>query len=639
METKDKKHWYERFDKLPEFHLPKLRMDNVGRVTELEIDYAHLNPQKETSEAPKKGGAYPPYHYNSVKEIFRHSMENFADRVCLMDKEKPRDKAFVSRSYLEFGNDVLAFGTALTRSYRPGNAESRIVVIGENQYDWYVAYMTALLGAGLAVPVDKELPEHELEQVINRARATVVVYSPSLHIGDKLKAIADKLPTVRYFIEMKSDAPLSGKFVGMRTVIQEGSQMLLSGDYSFQSIETDPDAFCALFFTSGTTANSKGVMASSRQLAANINAVSSYVRILPSDRLFSVLPLHHTYESSIGFLVPFANGSSVAVNSGLKHIAEELQLSHPTILISVPLLLEALHNNIMKNIRRSGKEDVVNAMLHVTNGLKGIGIDVKRKVFKEIHAGLGGELRLIVSAAAPIDRKIGKWFADLGITFLQGYGLTETCPISAVTPEFDPRIGSAGRVIQGAEIRVKNPDASGSGELLISAPTLMMGYYEDPDATEEVIEIAEDGRRWFHSGDLGYVDEDDFVYITGRIKNVIVTQNGKNIYPEELELLLGDIEEIAECMVYGKETAGNELIVTCRALPDYEKITARYGNVSNQEIYDIIQAKIKDLNRKLTNYKAIKRLELKDGEFIKTSTKKIKRFAEIREGKILDVGK
>ena len=638
MANNEKKHWFEQFEKLPELKLPRLRLDNIGHVAELEIGNAGLNPEKIKIHTPAPGEHYPAFSFETVKEVFLHSMENYSDRLCLLCKDSPRDKVFKEYTYRDFGNDVEALGTALLRIYSRENG--RIVIIGENQYDWYVSYMAALTGAGIAVPVDKELPENELQQVINRARASVVIYTPSMHIGDRLRSIMDELPTVKAFIEMKSDAPRTGRFVGIKTVIAEGRSALLAGDNTYRSAETPADDFRALFFTSGTTASSKGVMASSRQLAANINAVSAYVKLYPSDRLFSVLPLHHTYESSIGFLVPFANGASIAVNSGLKHIAEELRDSHPTIIISVPLLLESLYSNIMKSIRRSGKEDIVNAMMSITNGLKSLGIDVKRKVFKEIHEGLGGNLRLIVSAAAPIDRKIGKWFSDLGVNFLQGYGLTETSPIAAVTPEYDPRVGSAGKTIAGGIIKVKNPDASGSGELMISTDTLMMGYYEDPEATAEAIETDENGRRWFNSGDLGYIDNDDFVYITGRIKNVIVTQNGKNIYPEELELLLADIPEIRECMVYGKEVDGSkELVVTCRAIPDDDRIKAMHGNVSDKEVYDIIFAKIKEVNRKVTNYKAIKRLELKDGEFIKTSTKKIKRFAEIREGKILDIGK
>lgn len=633
---KDKKRWYEHFGKLPSIKLPKLRLDNAEKLSQLEIENARSTDDNGSSYL-KEHGHYPSYQFESIKDVYLHSMDAYGERVFILAKDKPRDKSFIEYSYRRFGSDAESLGTAITKIYGRSPEENRIVIIGENQYDWYVAYMAALLGAGIAVPVDKELPESELEQTILRARANIVVYSTGLHIKDKLKALENSLNCVDYFMEMKSDAPLSGKTLGVQTAIREGRRLILSGDRSFMELPHDPDAFRALFFTSGTTAKSKGVMVSSRQLAANINAVSAYVRIYKEDRLFSVLPLHHTYESSIGFLVPFGNGSSIAVNSGLKHIGEELQSSHPTILIAVPLLLEALHNNIMKNIRRSGKQDVVNAIMHITNGLKGLGIDVKRSVFKEIFAGLGGELRLIVSAAAPIDRSIGKWYTSLGIMFLQGYGLTETCPISAVTTDFDPRLGSVGRVIQGAQIRVSNPDENGSGELLISAPTLMMGYYEDEEATADVIETDADGRRWFHSGDLGYVDRDDYVYITGRIKNVIVTQNGKNIYPEELELLLAEIPEIAECMVYGKQAEGNELIVTCRALPDYEFIKEQHGDLSTKEVYDLIFSKIKDVNRRLTNYKNIKRLEIKDGEFIKTSTKKIKRFKEIREGKVLEI--
>ena len=244
----------------------------------------------------------------------------------------------------------------------------------------------------------------------------------------------------------------------------------------------------------------------------------------------------------------------------------------------------------------------------------------------------------MVSAAAPIDPKIGQWFTDLGVIFLQGYGLTETCPISAVTPEYDTRVGSAGKVIVGGIIRVENPDEKGEGELVISTDTLMIGYYEDEEATKEVIETDAKGRRWFHSGDIGRVDEDGFVYVTGRIKNVIVTQNGKNIYPEELELLLAESEVIEECMVYGKEVEGEkELIVTARVIPDYKRIQEIYGDVSTAEIYRLIMRDIRDVNKKTTNYKAIKSLELKDGPFIKTTTQKIKRFAEIKEGKILEI--
>jgi len=349
--------------------------------------------------------------------------------------------------------------------------------------------------------------------------------------------------------------------------------------------------------------------------------------------LFSVLPLHHTYEASIGFLLPFAHGASIAVCQGLKHIVNDLSETNPTAMIAVPLLIESLYKKINKNIEKSKKAGLVNSMIHVTNALKGIGVDIKKKVFNEIYANLGGNIRIIVSAAAPIDPKVGKWVQDIGITFLQGYGLTETAPIAALTPEYDTRVGSAGRAVNCAELKIDNPNEKGEGEILIKSKTLMIGYYEMDEETNKVIEIDENGDRWFHSGDVGYLDEDGFLYITGRTKNVIVTQNGKNIYPEEIELMLGEVKEIKECMVYGKEVEGEkELIITVKVIPNMDEINAIYGkDLSDDEIYNIIWERIKEVNRKLTSYKAIKKLEIKKDEFEKTTTMKIKRYVEINK--------
>ena len=623
--------WLNYFKNIPDFKFKKIKMDNIENIEELKVDYSKVNIFEAMKEKIKKIEQYPETNYQTIKEVYVRAMELYKDRTFILDKLNPKDEKFIEYTYREFGDDVEALGTALTNKYNLKN--ERIVIIGENQYDWYVSYISLLIGAGLAVPVDKELPENEIENVVNRARATAVIYSP--HIKDKIKVVADKVPAVKYFIQMKSDEPLEGRMVGFNTLLKEGKELIKNGDDSFLKIEINPKEFKALFFTSGTTANSKGVMVNNLQLANNINAVSAYVRINENDRFFSVLPLHHTYESSIGFLLALGNGCSIAVCQGLRYISENLKETHPTVIIAVPLLIESLYKNIMKNIRKSKKEKLVSSMMQITNVLKGLGIDIKRKVFKEIYDGIGGNLKYVVSAAAPIDKKVGKWYTDLGVCFLQGYGLTETCPIAAVTPEYDTRVGSAGKTIINGIIKVDNPDEKGEGELIISTNTLMMGYYEDEEATKEVIEVAEDGRRWFHSGDIGYVNKDGFIYVTGRIKNVIVTQNGKNIYPEELELLLNEVEEIEECMVYGKEVAGEkELIVTCRAIPNYEKIKELYGQKSDKEIYEIIWNRIKEVNKKIVNYKAIKGLEIKDGEFIKTTTKKIKRFVEIKEGKI-----
>ena len=613
--------------KVPNFKFPKIKMKNIENIEEVQVDYEKIKKEQEGMQKGKNKN-YEKTNYETIKEIFYRSREKYANEICILEKFNPKEE-FKKITYKEFTDDVIALGTALTNKY--SLKDERIVIIGENTYYWYVSYMAMLCGTGIAVPVDKELPVNEIENVINRSRATAVIYSSKKK--DAIKKVQDKLPTVKYFIQMNSSNELEGRDIGIETILKQGKEMVERGDNSFEKIQIDPDDFKVLIFTSGTTSNSKGVMICNRNLAENINAVSTYVKLYPSDRLFSVLPLHHTYESSIGFLLPFANGSSVAICQGLKHIVPDLQETKPTAMIAVPLLIENLYKKINKTIEKSGKTALVNSMMHVTNALKSVGVDIKRKVFSEIYENLGGNIRIIVSAAAPIDAKVGRWVQDLGISFLQGYGLTETAPIAALTPEYDPRVGSAGKAVNCAEIKIDNPNEKGEGEVLIKSKTLMIGYYENEEATKEVIEIDEEGNRWFHAGDVGYLDEDGFLYITGRTKNVIVTQNGKNIYPEEIELMLGEVLEIKECMVYGKEVEGEkELIITVKVIPNLEEIEAKHGkNLTDEQIHNIIWEQIKQVNRKLTSYKAIKKLEIKKDEFVKTTTMKIKRFEEIKK--------
>ena len=615
--------------KMPNFKFPKIKMKEIEYIEEVKVDYEEL--KKKTEVAPKeKQKQYEPTNYQTIKEIFTRSKEVYANNVFMLEKFNPKEE-FKQITYTEFADDVIALGTALTQKYHL--KEERVVIIGENTYNWYVSYMAMLCGVGIAVPVDKELPANEIENVIRRSRASAVIYSTKKK--EVIKKVEDKLPEVKYFIQMNSQDTLDGRDIGFDTIVEEGKALIKAGDNSFMEIPIDPDAFKVLIFTSGTTSNSKGVMISNKNLAQNVNAVSAYVKLYEHDRLFSVLPLHHTYESSIGFLLPMANGCSVAICQGLKHIVPDLKETKPTALLAVPLLIENLYKKINATIQKSGKAGLVNSMIHITNALKGVGVDIKKKVFNEIYENLGGKLRIIVSAAAPIDPKVGKWVQDIGISFLQGYGLTETAPIAALTPEFNPKVGSAGKAVICAEIKIDHPNEKKEGEVLIKSDTLMLGYYEDEEATNEVIEVDENGNRWFHSGDVGYLDEEGFLYITGRTKNVIVTQNGKNIYPEELELLLGDIPEIAECMVYGKEQKGEkELVISVKVIPNYEEIEARHGkDLTEEQIYNIIWEQIKIINKKSPSYKAIKNLEIKKDEFVKTTTMKIKRYVEINKDK------
>lgn len=618
--------------KVPNFKFPKFKMKGLSEIDEVKVDYEAVKKAQE-NETKKQTKNYEPTNYSTIQEVFKSSIREYANKEFVLEKFNPKGK-YEEITFEQFGKDVIGFGTALSRKLKI-NENSRVLFIGETTYHWYVSYMTMLCGTGIAVPVDKELPDNELENVINRSRAEVIIFSKKKE--ESIKKVMDKVPTVKYFVEMYSNEKLDGNNVGMQYLIDEGKALVENGDDSYSKVEIAPDTFKVLLFTSGTTSSAKGVMLSSRNLAENINAVSAYVKLYPEDRFFSVLPLHHTYESSIGFLVPMANGCSIAVCQGLKHIVPNFQETHPTALLAVPLLIENLYRKINANIKKSKKEALVNSMMHVTNALKAVGVDIKRKVFREIHEVLGGNLRIIVSAAAPIDAKIGKWVEDLGIVFLQGYGLTETAPIAALTPEFQPKVGSAGKAIFQAELKIDSPNEQGEGEVLIKSPTLMLGYYEDEEATNHEIEVV-NGERWFHSGDIGYLDNDGFLYITGRSKNVIVTQNGKNIYPEEIELLLSQVPEIKECMVYGKEDKedknNKELIISVKVIPNLEEIEAKYGkDLPEEKIHNIIWEKIKEVNKQLTSYKAIKNLEIKHDEFEKTTTMKIKRYAELKKDK------
>ena len=608
--------------KMPDFKFPKFKMEGLDEIEEMKVD---LEKKQEEIKNRKESKNYEPTTYQTIKEVFKKSTEEYKDLPFILEKFNHKDENFTVMTYGRFKEDVINLGTSLNRLLNL--KDKRVVIIGENTYYWYVSYMAMLCGVGIAVPVDKELPENEIENVIKRSHAEAVIYSTKKK--DVIKKIRDNVEEVKYFIQMNDSTPLENKDVGIEYIIKQGEQLIRSGDNSYMEIEIDPDEFKVLIFTSGTTSQAKGVMICNRNLAENINAVSAYVKLYPTDRLMSILPLHHTYESTIGFLLPMACGCSIGVCEGLKYIQSNMKDLQPTALLTVPLLVENLYKKINASIEKSKKDGIVKSMIHVTNALKVVGVDIKRKVFKEIYDNLGGKIRIIVSAAAPIDAKVGKWVQDIGINFLQGYGLTETSPIAALTPEFEPKVGSAGKAVICAEIKIDNPNENGEGEVLIKSKTLMLGYYENEEATKEAIQ---DG--WFHSGDIGYLDQDGFLYITGRCKNVIVTQNGKNIYPEEIELLLGKIPEIKECMVYGKEGEGDELIISAKVIPEYEEIEKNHGkNLSDEQIHDIIWNKIKEVNKGLTSYKAIKNLEIKKDEFEKTTTMKIKRYAELKKDK------
>lgn len=604
------------------FKIPKFNFKNMEKIDE------ELSEVKVTSRY-KKGMEIPEMkRYTTVKEMFEEITNMYPNNVCILEKFDHKQD-FTNITYGKFKADVLALGTSFLDELKLEG--KKVIIISENTYDWYVTYMVCLVTGIIAVPVDKELPPEEILNVASRCKASAIVYSKKKK--EVIQKIKKDLNDVEYFIEMYSDDKLENSDVGFNYLIEVGKSKLegKTREETFMKNEINPEEFKVLIFTSGTTSSSKGVMICNKNLTENIYGALSYAMMDQYDRFFSVLPLHHTYESTIGFLMPFSKGASIAICEGLKYIVPNLKETKPTIMLTVPLLVESLYKKINANIKKSKKEALVSSMICITNALKSVSLDVKRKVFSEIHESLGGNLRIIVCAAAPIDAKIGRWIEDIGIEFLQGYGLTETAPIAALTPENKLKIGSVGKAVKCAQIRIDNPNEKGEGEILIKSSTLMLGYYQMPEETKKAVV---DG--WFYSGDIGYLDEEGYLYITGRKKNVIVTRNGKNIYPEEIELLVAKIPYVKECMVYGKEDEEkDDWKVSVKVIPNYDELKLRFSaGITEKETYEVIWKEIKEkVNKKLVSYKAIKNLEIKTDEFEKTTTMKIKRFAELKKDK------
>lgn len=519
-------------------------------------------------------------------------------------------------SYTQFRDDVNAMGTALIHM---GLSNARIAIISENRYEWTVAYLAVVNGTGIVVPLDKELPVSEIESLLLRSKADAVFYSGAKS-GD-VESIAGNVPNLKYLISM--DKKDSGDGIhSYDELLRKGYELLKEGDKSFLEAPIDREAMSILLFTSGTTDKSKAVMLSHRNICSNLMDMCSMLFIGKEDVFLMLLPLHHTYACTCGFLCQIYRGCTIAFCEGLRHIVKNLKESKTTILLGVPLILEAMYKRIWDHAAKEPKTlKKLKLGLKISKILKTVGIDVRRKLFKPVHDNFGGSIRMFISGGAAIDPHVVQGFQDLGIHCVQGYGLTECSPIIALNRNIDYNNNSAGLPLPHTEIRIDNPNEDGIGEIIAKGPNIMLGYYENEEATADAIV---DG--WFHTGDLGYMDEDKFVYITGRKKNVIVTKNGKNIYPEEIETLLGRSPFVAECLVYGKEGEGaGEIEVAAEIYPNMEKVSEELGtdSPSKEQIRDLLENEVLKVNKMLVLYKYIRHFTVRDDEFEKTTSKKI----------------
>lgn len=566
----------------------------------------------------KRNTEYQTREIRDLRDMLNQSAVLFKDNAAFKIKDEQENISTIT--YSRFKNDVDALGTALIAL---GLKDKFIAIHSENRYEWGTSYLAVVNGTGVVVPLDKELPVNETENLLLRSNASALIYSGKYE--EEFRKLAPSLPNIQYFINMDKVED-EGNFLSYQKLILKGAALLNSGDRSFQDAEIDPNVMKILLFTSGTTDLAKGVMISHNNLCSNLMAVIKVIKIDASDSFLSILPLHHTYECTCGFLAPLYCGCSIAFNEGLKHIGKNLKEYSPTLVLVVPLMLEGMYKKIWDGVAKKGKLKLVKTMLKISNFLMNLGIDLRRKLFGSILESFGGKLRLAVSGAAALEPSVARGLRDFGLHAIQGYGLTECSPIVTANRIDNYKDHSIGLPIPGVEVKLANIDEDGIGELIVRGDNVMLGYFNNPEATSKVIK---DG--WFYTGDLGTVDEDGFYTITGRKKNVIIAKNGKNVFPEEVEAYLNKSPYILESLVSCKEGKGHdENTVFAQIVPDIEVMKLLLGKeeFGKDEIYSLISAEVKAANKLMSSYKRVDDFEIRDTEFAKTTTKKIKRFVE-----------
>ena len=554
-----------------------------------------------------------------LKHMLETSVQAYGDNVAFMQKFH-KDEPYKSITYKEAFETVNALGTALINA---GLKDKRIAVIGENCYQWATGYLAVICGTGVVVPLDKELGASELGQLIKESQASAVMFTEKYtDIFKEIKENGDS--QLEILIKLNGDKQ-EENVLTWSGLIAEGKKLLEKGDRRFIDAEIDTDAMSELLFTSGTTGIAKGVMLSHKNICFDLMIAPTILRVHTWDIFFSVLPIHHTYEGTAGFLMPLYKGAAIAYCEGLKHIVKNLSEVRPTMFLGVPALFETLYKTIMKNIRKQGKEGLVKKVMALNKVTKKVGLDLNKKLLKDILKVFGGRMRVLISGGAAIDPAILQFFNDLGFIAVQGYGLSECAPMGALNPDQHKymRNASVGHILPGMDVKIVDKDEDGIGEICLKGDNVMLGYYNNPEETAKVIK---DG--WFYTGDQGYIDDEKFIYITGRKKNVIIASNGKNVFPEELEYLLSKIPYVTESMVWGAEEKG-DIVIVAAIRPDMEEVEAVLGKDCDEEaVKKLLWDEVDKINAELPMFKKIRKIAVRNEEFEKNTSKKIKRFVE-----------
>lgn len=559
--------------------------------------------------------------FKNIKELIYNSVKLYKNNIAFTSKVRTAENKteYINHTYSDLLNDINAFGSSL---YKLGLKNKRIAVIGHNSYEWAVAHLANLLGNIVSVPLDKGLQLGELENSLIRSQVEAIVFDSKLtEIIEQI--IKNGKTNIKHFICTSE----TSEYLYFYDLLNKGKAEIKNGYKEYMHAKIDSYKMSILLFTSGTTSLSKAVMLNQNGIATNIYDMQLVEEFFDTDVNIAFLPFHHIFGST-GMLVMLASGMKTVFPDGLRYIKQNLSEYKVSVFVGVPVLIEKMYTTVQKELEKMHKLKLVNFMIKISDFLLKLKIDIRRKVFKQIIDALGGGMRFIISGGAPLDKKISKWFNSIGIKLVQGYGLTETSPVISAEYDGNIRYGSVGKKMQSLNVKISNKDANDIGEILVKGPSVMLGYYNNNELTNEVLK---DG--WFYTGDLGYFDKDGFLFITGRKKDMIVLKNGKKVFPEELEILINALDEVEECFVYGFPSLEdkNDVKVSVKIVYDEKNIKNKYPNLTENEFHDLLWSKIKEINKTLPKYKYIKDMVLTTEPLIKTSTNKVKRHEEFKK--------
>ena len=555
---------------------------------------------------------------SNLKDMFNKTKNLYIDKPAYQIRSESGKYKTITHS--EVRNIVDNLGTALIDI---GLKNKRIAIIGENRYEWEIAYLSIVCGTGIVVPLDKSLPENELNALIERSEVEAIFYSKKFE--DVLTKIKDDENNIlKYLISMDNLENQEGIY-SQSELIKKGKDLIEKGNKQFTEAKIDSEAMSIMLFTSGTTSSSKVVALSHKNICSNLMDIGSILDVTSDDTFLSVLPIHHVFECTVGFLLAFYKGAKIVFSDGIRHIVENLNEYNVSVMACVPGIYERIFMMIRKQIEKKGK---LGEILKKEYEFKNATIDEKKKEFKEIHDMLGGKIKLLISGGATLNPLIEEKYLNLGLNLVQGYGLTETSPVVAVGTKKEHRIGTIGKVVPSVKVKLEDMNDEGIGELVVKGPSVAMGYYQDEESTKKSFV-----NGWFHTGDLAKIDDDGYICICGRKKSVIVLKNGKNIFPEEMEGLVNNIEGVKESFIFGKQISEDKenVKINVKIVYDKEIMENVYKTKTQEETYKVFTDKIKEINHQMPKYKAIRGIILTEEPLIKTTTNKIKRQVNLDE--------